>query len=375
METAASRHVLVLSRTTADLMDHVRLLEHKLTDNQSRGTVAGSPFSFASSSSSLRSRVSQIKGIYVFGGMTDTKDLLDSIWFYSVHVKNWTNITAKLTNLVTAAACAAAPMIVRAEHKQESDAVVGFAREEEDKEEESETKEKPTPCIPPLPKTLAHMGHVTLDGWMYIIGGRHRLDACSKACVRYRLPSPIDVDDAKRAPPLVQWSPIAPLSEGVDTPCVVACAGGIYVIGGTICATGQVTNKVYRYDVAQNEWQSVAPLLVARSCATAMEHDGKIYVCGGRSRKGRICDLLQVHHSAECYDPSTNTWAFLADPPTSRSSASTFFHNEKVSSSTSRDKRENVCVRVGVRVGVRVCACVHGALLVTVMFVLRGKRC
>src|SRR5580765_1755637 len=65
-----------------------------------------------------------------------------------------------------------------------------------------------------------------------------------------------------------------------------ASAGGkIYVFGGQENAEGgQIPiDKTWEYDAANDSWKALAPMPTARTAATAVEFQGKIYVIGGNS--------------------------------------------------------------------------------------------
>ena len=63
-------------------------------------------------------------------------------------------------------------------------------------------------------------------------------------------------------------------------------AGHIYTFGG-VGANGAITNNVYRYTIATNTWDQVAPLQVGvRDSAAVLGSNGLIYVLGGTTAGG-----------------------------------------------------------------------------------------
>ncbi|KAM7286935.1 hypothetical protein ISCGN_030633 [Ixodes scapularis] len=94
----------------------------------------------------------------------------------------------------------------------------------------------------------------------------------------------------------------------------VAVEDSVYIIGGytlesTFDAEPSASASCFRLDVLAMSWESVAPLNRARACHVAVTAQGRIYVAGGKDKKGRITD------SVESYDVSTGRWEQLPNLP------------------------------------------------------------
>ncbi|XP_059660750.1 F-box/kelch-repeat protein At1g74510-like isoform X2 [Cornus florida] len=63
-------------------------------------------------------------------------------------------------------------------------------------------------------------------------------------------------------------------------------------------AGGYEGNPTQRFNLSTGEWQALPSMQKARAFATGIAHKGKFYVFGGATPK----------HSAEIYDPPSNTW-------------------------------------------------------------------
>ncbi len=102
------------------------------------------------------------------------------------------------------------------------------------------------------------------------------------------------------------WSVVAPLPTALaDSTAAADGAGHFFVFGGRRAGYGSndVTNLVYRYDVATNSWSPKANMPASLRDATAVTgpNNGKIYVFGGRSATGTV-------GSVYAYDFVANTW-------------------------------------------------------------------
>ncbi|XP_040357300.1 kelch-like protein 12 [Ixodes scapularis] len=94
----------------------------------------------------------------------------------------------------------------------------------------------------------------------------------------------------------------------------VAVEDSVYIIGGytlesTFDAEPLASASCFRLDVLAMSWETVAPLNRARACHVAVAALGRIYVAGGKDKKGRITD------SVESYDVSTGRWEQLPNLP------------------------------------------------------------
>lgn len=100
------------------------------------------------------------------------------------------------------------------------------------------------------------------------------------------------------------WSLVAPLPQGrFGFSAVSDGAGHLFTFGGATANNAtSVSTTVYRYTIATNVWETMAPLPVAmRDSAATLGPNGKIYVVGGFSGTATL-NLVQS------YDLASNTW-------------------------------------------------------------------
>lgn len=93
--------------------------------------------------------------------------------------------------------------------------------------------------------------------------------------------------------------------------------GMIYVAGGED-GSGRPSPAVYRYDVAADEWTTVAPMRVARSRHAVVAFDGKLFAIGGNEPAdviGATRKSALAVYTIEVFDPAANEWTIRAQLP------------------------------------------------------------
>jgi N-acetylneuraminic acid mutarotase len=105
------------------------------------------------------------------------------------------------------------------------------------------------------------------------------------------------------------WSTAAPLPEPLHHTAAASYNDKIYVVGG-YTAPWSPTNKLFIYDPLQNNWQEGQPMPTSRGALNVNFVNGTLYAIGGSSDRPLS--------SNEAYDPSSNTWTPKALMPTAR---------------------------------------------------------
>lgn len=100
-----------------------------------------------------------------------------------------------------------------------------------------------------------------------------------------------------------RWSMKAPMPTARLGACAVALGNLIYVIGGS--GNNGSLNTVEVYNTLTNTWSNAPNMITARAYAAAGVIDNKIYIAGGSSGDN-------VYRSMEIYNPATNTWKYGA---------------------------------------------------------------
>ena len=105
------------------------------------------------------------------------------------------------------------------------------------------------------------------------------------------------------------WTKGVPLPEPLHHTAAASYNGKIYVVGG-YTSPWSPSNKLFIYDSLQGKWQEGKPMPTARGALNANFINGTLYAIGGSSDRPL--------NSNEAYNPSSDTWATKAFMPTSR---------------------------------------------------------
>jgi N-acetylneuraminic acid mutarotase len=105
------------------------------------------------------------------------------------------------------------------------------------------------------------------------------------------------------------WTKGVPLPEPLHHAAAASYNGKIYLVGG-YTSPWSPSNKLFIYDSLQNKWQEGKPMPTARGALNANFINGTLYAIGGSSDRPL--------NSNEAYNPSSDTWATKAFMPTAR---------------------------------------------------------
>ena len=112
------------------------------------------------------------------------------------------------------------------------------------------------------------------------------------------------------------WTPIAPLPDAREYAGATTDGTNIYIMGGATAA-GTISNTVYRYNVATNDYTTLASFTTAVWNPSVVYLNGKIHKFGGNTAAAPTT----VH---EIYDVATNTWSAGAAYPAALGFMSSF---------------------------------------------------
>lgn len=131
-----------------------------------------------------------------------------------------------------------------------------------------------------------------MDNFLYVCGGMGKPAHARATCQRFD-------------PRSGSWTRIARMNARRQSFPLVAFNQRLYAFGGgspvDLSIEHPPTDKCEVYSVDRNEWTSIAPLPQPRKSASACEHEGKIYVSGGRTSDETVMTFW-------CYDLETDTW-------------------------------------------------------------------
>jgi N-acetylneuraminic acid mutarotase len=134
------------------------------------------------------------------------------------------------------------------------------------------------------------------------------------------------------------WSRAAvPVPEPLHHTAAASYDGKVYVVGG-YTAPWSPTNRLFIYDPTQNNWQEGNPMPTARGALNVNFVNGTLYAIGGSSDRPL--------GSNEAYDPSSDTWTSKALMPTARHHAGSAVVDGKIFVIGGRisDSLENISV-------------------------------
>jgi N-acetylneuraminic acid mutarotase len=124
-----------------------------------------------------------------------------------------------------------------------------------------------------MPTSRTEMASTTVNGEIYIIGG-------------YRHPASLSIVE-KYVPRTDGWYAMKDLPAALDHPTSVSLDNYIYVIGGLDKAeTGIPSKEVFRYSVNDNKWDRVASLPNALGAVSAVAIGKTIHIFGGLNELG-----------------------------------------------------------------------------------------
>ncbi|MDQ6824966.1 MAG: hypothetical protein M3007_05820 [Candidatus Eremiobacteraeota bacterium] len=155
---------------------------------------------------------------------------------------------------------------------------------------------------PNLPAGRQDAAAVVLADRVYVIGGfgpRSQQMNTTLVWDPQVVPNPSqDATEQHAGSHLGSWTYAAPIPEPVDHAAAVALGSHIYVAGGRI--EDLVSNKFWRYDVANDTWVELPSMPVPRYGAVMQTYADKLYVIGGAVSHGndeRSIEIYDIAHA------------------------------------------------------------------------------
>jgi N-acetylneuraminic acid mutarotase len=165
-------------------------------------------------------------------------------------------------------------------------------------------------AIAPLPRPRGAAAAVVLDGALHLIGGASE-PAAERASVGWH-----ELYDPKAD----SWSARKPLPGARDHVGCVSHNGLIHVIGGRFNTFEYNTDLHHVYLPARDTWELRAPLPTARSGHGLVVYRGRLHAMGGEGGilVGGVPRQARVFGQMESYDPVVDGWQHHAPMPTPR---------------------------------------------------------
>ncbi len=174
--------------------------------------------------------------------------------------------------------------------------------------------------LAPMPTKRGASVAAAAGGKLYVIGGAGPLVGASDPAIRPGRPQR-SLDTVEEYDPATnRWRARSPMPTACNHMGGESVNGKIYVIGGRlsgafIIALPGNTDLVLEYDPAADAWATKTPMPTARSGLNSATLNGIIYVAGGEVR---TYQYLAAFRAFEAYDPASNTWWQLPPMPSPR---------------------------------------------------------
>jgi N-acetylneuraminic acid mutarotase len=180
-----------------------------------------------------------------------------------------------------------------------------------------------------------HVAFASVNNKIYAFGGFHLPESGP--------PSWVPLNNAWEYDPAAdEWKELAPMPTRRGAASAAVANGKIYVTGGANSLTGvnesgihparphNVMATVEEYDLSNNSWKTVRPLLLARNHHAAVGVGGRVYVIGGRVGSAFISGTSNNVDLVEMYDPDADLWTPRARMPTARSAIGAGVYNNHI---------------------------------------------
>lgn len=149
--------------------------------------------------------------------------------------------------------------------------------------------------LPAAPQAILDAGSTTLDGKLYMIGGKTSSSHISDVYV-YDPGNKLNPNDDV-------WTNAPDLpGPAVENPAVVTFDDKIYAFGGSTSPFSGAVDNAAVFDPATSSWSTLVDMPTARGGATAQVIDDKIYVIGGLDANGASLNTVEV------FDPLSGSW-------------------------------------------------------------------
>jgi N-acetylneuraminic acid mutarotase len=180
-------------------------------------------------------------------------------------------------------------------------------------------------ALAPMPTKRGAAVAAAVGGKLYIIGGATLLPGDTNPGIHPARPHH-SLNTVEEYDPLANtWRPRTPMPTARNHIGVGTVNGKIYVIGGRapgafVIAMPKNLDVVEEYSPVTNSWATKAPLPTARSGGGVAVLSGRIYVAGGEVHTPQY---VAAFRAFEAYDPASNTWTQLPYMPSPRHSFAT----------------------------------------------------
>jgi N-acetylneuraminic acid mutarotase len=165
-------------------------------------------------------------------------------------------------------------------------------------------------ALAPMPTARGASAAAVVGGKFYVIGGAGPMPDATAPTLRPRQPQRSLGTVEEYDPATNTWRARSPLPTPCNHMGAETVDGKIYVIGGRLSGAfiiglpGNI-NLVQAYDPASDSWVTKAPMPTPRSGLNTAPLNGIIYAAGGEVQDDKY---LAAFRAFEAYDPASDTW-------------------------------------------------------------------
>ena len=175
-------------------------------------------------------------------------------------------------------------------------------------------------ALAPMPTRRGSPVAAAVGGKIYVIGGASTHPGSAERAVHPARPHRALGTVEEYDPATNTWRTRSPMPTARNHAALGTVNGKIYVIGGRLGAAfigvASNTDVVEEYDPATDQWGAIkARMPTARSAVAWGVHGGRIYVAGG---EGQNDQFMAAFRAVEGYEPATNRWTALPRMPAPR---------------------------------------------------------
>ncbi len=175
-------------------------------------------------------------------------------------------------------------------------------------------------ALAPMPVKRGSAVAAVVGDKIYVIGGAGNIAGSNETGISFATPQMSVGTVEEYDPQSNTWRERSPMPTPRNHTTAATVNGKIYVIGGRVGAAfiGLATDisVVEEYDPATDKWSAPrARMPTARSALVSGVYDGRIYVAGGEYQDTR---MMATFRAVEAYDPASNSWSVMPSMPVSR---------------------------------------------------------
>ncbi len=165
-------------------------------------------------------------------------------------------------------------------------------------------------ALAPLPAPRGGAAAAVANGKIYVVGGAAAVPGAKDPAIRPRQPQRSLATVEEYDPRTDRWRSRAPMPIACNHMGCESVNGKVYVIGGRLSGAfiigypGNIA-LVQAYDPATDSWTTRSPMPTARSGLNTAELNGIIYTAGGEFQNQQY---LAAYKAFEAYDPASDTW-------------------------------------------------------------------